>query len=141
MLQDRCPYDDAEFLNSVKNGKNAVLTAASQKGLGTTTVTVGAGGPPPLKSHGKPSNMATLDVSELSLTPPALKDVMKLIAIRKNIREENEASASTSDKSSGAGSGGKSRRTLGKWESRSFRFRGDLLASGVFLVLSLCFEC
>lgn len=117
MAHDRCPYDDAEFLNSVKNGKNAVLTAASQKGMSTATVAVAAGGAPPLKPHGKASNMTTLDVSELSLAPPALKDVMKLIAIRKNIREENEASASSSsDKASGAGSvAGKSRRTLGKF--------------------------
>lgn len=28
---DRCSYDDTEFLNSVKNGKNAVLSAAGQK--------------------------------------------------------------------------------------------------------------
>ena len=34
---DRLSYDEAEFLNSVKNGKNAVLSAAGQKSVSSTS--------------------------------------------------------------------------------------------------------
>jgi len=52
---DRSSYDESEFLNSVKNGKNAVLSAAGQKSISSST-------------------------------NAALKDVMKMIATRRNIR-------------------------------------------------------
>ena len=90
LTHERCLYDDAEFLNSVKNGKNAVLSAASQKAASVSISASGSTGSASSTSttkttHGKSSNsnhqMSSIDVSELALGTPALKDVMKLIAI------------------------------------------------------------
>lgn len=104
---ERNPLDDPDSLNSLKNGKNAVLSASGLKCAVLTTG--GAGGRGPLKST---NQLGSLDVADLgAMGPPALKEVMKMIALRKNMRsEENEASG-TGDRSSG---GGKTRaRTLG----------------------------
>jgi hypothetical protein len=62
-------------------------------------------------------------VSPLCLA--ALKDVMKMIATRKNIRlEDNEASSSAeAPKASGSGAGKSTRRALGKPSTLSHRDR------------------
>lgn len=69
----------------------------------------GSGARGPLKST---NQLGSLDVSDLgAMGPPALKEVMKMIALRKNMRsEENEAG--TGERAAG---GGKTRRTLGKF--------------------------
>lgn len=114
---ERSSYDDTEFFNSLKNGKNAVLSAT--KGVvsgGASGNTASSSGLSGAKSHGKVSNMSSIEFGDLGVMgPPALKDVssvMKMIAMRRNIRLEESDTAGASDRS-GAGGGGKSRRTLG----------------------------
>ena len=80
---DRCSYDDTEFLNSVKNGKNAVLSAAGQK---SSTSTASAGSYS--KSMFSEFLKLTLFLFVLN-SASALKDVMRMIATRKNIRLED----------------------------------------------------
>ncbi len=58
--------------------------------------------------------MSSIEFGDLgSLGPPGLKDVMKLIALRRNIQLEDPADAGSGDRGSSS-SGSKSRRTLGK---------------------------
>lgn len=89
----------------MKNGKNAVLSAS---GLKCAVLTAGAGGRGPLKST---NHLGSLDVADLgAMGPPALKEVMKMMVLRKNMRSEENEAGGAGDRSSG---GGKTRRTLG----------------------------
>lgn len=112
-------YDEAEFLNSVKNGKNAVLSAVIQKG------TAGAGGSTSLgaserdKKVVKPSNMSSGHGDFVMMAPVGLKDVMKMITMKRGSRSE-ESNANSS--SIAAAGGGKTRRTLGELIFTSFSF-------------------
>ena len=120
-LTDGCSYDELDFMNSVKNGKNAVLSAVGQKGgpstSGTNTVAALA------RHHlGKQSNMNPVDLSDLPISHTALKDVMKMIAVR-NIRMEDAEVAAGTSSEAGAKPGSKtSRRTLGKWKYGKFSY-------------------
>lgn len=105
--------DDSESLNSLKNGKNAVLSASGLKCA--VLASTGAGGRGPLKST---NQLGSLDVADLgAMGPPALKEVMKMIALRKNLRSEENEAGSAGDRGAG---GGKTRRTLGML---SFKFQ------------------
>lgn len=116
-LTEGCSYDELDFLNSVKNGKNAVLSAVGQKGAaastsGTNTTAAAAA----LTRHhlSKQSNMNPIDLNDLPLTHSAMKDVLKMLAVR-NIRLEDTENATPGTSSDATGKhGGKSRRTHGK---------------------------
>lgn len=96
-------------MNSLKNGKNAVLSASGLK-CSVLTTSGGAGGRGALKST---NQLGSLDVADLgAMGPPGLKEVMRMIAIRKSLRsDDNEAGGAGTGTGSG---GGKTRRTLGK---------------------------
>jgi len=98
--------DDPDSLNSLKNGKNAVLSASGMKCPVLTSS--GAGSRGALKAT---NQLGGLDVSDLgAMGPPALKEVMKMIALRKNMRSEENEAGGSGDRASG---GGKTRKTLG----------------------------
>ncbi|ODM98949.1 E3 ubiquitin-protein ligase HECTD1 [Orchesella cincta] len=97
--------DDPDSLNSLKNGKNAVLSASGMKCPVLTSG--GAGSRGALKTT---NQLGGLDVADLgAMGPPALKEVMKMIALRKNMRSEENEAGGSGDRASG---GGKTRKTL-----------------------------
>jgi hypothetical protein len=58
--------------------------------------------------------MSSIEFGDLgAMGPPALKDVMKMIALRRNIQMEDTDTSGSSERGSSSGSGSKSRRTLG----------------------------
>ncbi|XP_035704354.1 E3 ubiquitin-protein ligase HECTD1 [Folsomia candida] len=125
LTEGSCPgsassYDDTEFFNSLKNGKNAVLSA-SKPAVSTSNPTSSSGSKPKTKV----SNMSSIEFGDLgTMGPPGLKDVMKMIALRRamddsseekklrNIQMEDSEASGSGDRGSSSGSGSKSRRTL-----------------------------